>query len=90
MINQVNRSSPTFHPNPAHGYISGKLPQGRESLTPYILLVSRVNGILFPPSQEMSSQFFVFLRLHLRHMEVPRVGVESELQLPAHATATAT
>ena len=27
---------------------------------------------------------------HLWHMEVPRLGVESELQLPAYATATAT
>ena len=25
----------------------------------------------------------------IRHMEVPRLGVESELQLPAYATATA-
>ena len=33
---------------------------------------------------------FVFLRPHLRHMEVPRLGVESELQLPAYTTATAT
>ena len=33
--------------------------------------------------------FFVFLGLHLWNMEVPRVGVESELQLPAYATATA-
>ena len=32
----------------------------------------------------------VFLGLHLRHMEVPRLGGESELQLPAYATATAT
>ena len=32
---------------------------------------------------------FCFLELHLRHMEVPRLGVESELQLPADATATA-
>ena len=31
-----------------------------------------------------------FLGPHLRHMEVPRLGVESELQLPAYATATAT
>ena len=30
--------------------------------------------------------FIVFLGLHLRHMEVPRLGAESELQLPA-ATA---
>ena len=27
---------------------------------------------------------FIFLGPHLRHMEVPRLGVESELQLPAH------
>ena len=30
---------------------------------------------------------FCFLGLHLRHMEVPRLGVESEFQLPATATA---
>ena len=38
--------------------------------------------------------FFVFvfccLGPHPRHMEVPRLGVESELQLPACVTATAT
>ena len=33
---------------------------------------------------------FVFLRLHPQHMEVPRLGVESETQLPAYTTATAT
>ena len=33
--------------------------------------------------------FFVFLRPHLQHMEVPRLGVESELQLPAYITAKA-
>ena len=33
---------------------------------------------------------FCFLGPHPRHMEVPRLGVESELQLPACATATAT
>ena len=33
--------------------------------------------------------FFVFLGLHLQYMEVPRLGVESELQLSACATATA-
>ena len=34
--------------------------------------------------------YFAFLRLHLWHMDVPRLGVESELQLPAYARATAT
>ena len=33
--------------------------------------------------------FFLFLGLHLEHMEVPRLGIESELQLLAYATATA-
>ena len=32
----------------------------------------------------------VFLGPHLWHMEVPRPGVKSELQLRAYATATAT
>ena len=31
-----------------------------------------------------------FLWLHMQHMEVPRLGVELELQLLAYATATAT
>ena len=33
---------------------------------------------------------FVFLGLHLRHMEVPRLGVQSELKPLANTTATAT
>ena len=34
--------------------------------------------------------FVFFLGPHLKHMKVPRLGVESELQLPAYTTATAT
>ena len=34
--------------------------------------------------------FFVFLGPHPWHMEVPRLGVKSELQLPAYTTATVT
>ena len=33
--------------------------------------------------------FFFFLGLHSWHVEIPRLGVESELQLPAYTTATA-
>ena len=33
--------------------------------------------------------YFCWLGPHLQHMEVPRLGVEWELQLPATATATA-
>ena len=32
---------------------------------------------------------FCFLGLHQGHMEFPRLGVESNLQLPAYTTATA-
>ena len=32
---------------------------------------------------------FCFLELHPWHVEVPRLGVESELQLPTSTTATA-
>ena len=33
--------------------------------------------------------FFCFLGPHPQHMEVPRLGVKSELQLPAYAATTA-
>ena len=33
---------------------------------------------------------FCFLGLHSQHVEVPKLGVKSELQLPAYAIATAT
>ena len=33
--------------------------------------------------------FFLFLGLHPQHMEAPRLGVKSELQLVAYTTATA-
>ena len=33
--------------------------------------------------------FFCFLESRLQHIEVPRLGVESELQLPTYATAAA-
>ena len=34
--------------------------------------------------------YFFFSGLHPQHMEVPSLGVESELQLPAYTTATET
>ena len=34
--------------------------------------------------------YFCFLGPHLQHMEVPRLRVESELQLPAYTTVIAT
>ena len=43
------------------------------------MLIKKLNEIFF---------FFVFLGLHLQHVEVPRLGVQLELQLPAYTTAT--
>ena len=37
-----------------------------------------------------NDNFFFFLGLHPQHMEVPRPGVQSELQPWGHTTATAT
>ena len=34
--------------------------------------------------------FFVFLGTHPWHMEVPRLGIESQLQMPVYTTVTAT
>ena len=54
---------------------------------------SRASASGAPPHPILFFFFFFFsffLRLHLPHMEVRRLGVESELQLLAYATATAT
>ena len=49
--------------------------------------LKEIEGSTFIPFEH----FFVcvFLGPNLRHMEVPRLGVKSELQLPAYTTATA-
>ena len=44
-------------------------------------LITRKHFFLF-------SLLFFFLELHLWHVEVPRLGVKSQLQLPAYATVT--
>ena len=45
---------------------------------------------LMAPSSSFFFFLFFFLGPHPWHMEVPRLGAESELQLPGYATATAT
>ena len=65
------------------------------SSSPYIQSVSGSCSFLpiFSLSLSLSLSFFffcLFLGLHLQHMEVLRLGVESGMQLPAYATATAT
>ena len=52
-------------------------------ISPFLLSIGRFYLFLF-------LFFFSFLRLHPQHLEVPRLGAEFELQLPAYTTATAT
>ena len=47
-------------------------------------------GVLLSAGAKAQSQLFFFLQPHLWHKEVSRLGVESEMQLLANATATAT
>ena len=54
-----------------------------------VLCLKALDGFLSPKCINLFIYFF-FLGLHLRHMAVPRLGIESELQLPAYTTATAT
>ena len=51
------------------------LTLSKEALFPFVS---------FPSFSKYS---FYFLGPHLWHMEVPRLGIELELQLPAYATA---
>ena len=57
-----------------------QLPSDHTSVSPSILTTLQA-GIFF---------FFFFLGPHPQHVEVPRLVVESELQLPAYTPATAT
>ena len=51
-------------------------------------MISLICGILKNDTNEFIN-FFFFLQVHLQHMEVPRQGLESELQLQAYATTMA-
>ena len=50
---------------------------------------NRLSGVTDCSIFFFSLFFFGFLGVHLQHMEVPKVGVKLELQLPAYITATA-
>ena len=53
--------------------------------------VARVGKVFSQTEKRVKAYIFIFfLRPHLRPMEVSRLEVRSELQLPAYATATAT
>ena len=53
------------------------------------LLVPKASHSAFPTGPK-NSALFIFLGLNLQHIEVAKLGVQLELQLPAYTTATAT
>ena len=57
------------------------------TIRPYCLSILNVIVCL---SISFFHLFICFLGLRPQHVEVPRLGVKSELQLPAYTTATAT
>lgn len=63
---------------------------GRSGLTTAECVPSRLLGTpIFKNAILFFIYLFLFLWLHLQHMEVPRVVGESEVQLPAYTTDTA-
>ena len=65
----------------------------RSSFVFFFFFIPSSNFLDFVPANIVFFCFFfflIFLGLHPWHMEVPRLRVESELQLPVYATATAT
>ena len=71
-------------PQGMHG--SPQLPV-ETGIQDYILLIVIMSC---GPKMHKAHFYFIFLGPRLRHMEVLRLGVKSELQLPAYTTATAT
>ena len=61
---------------------------GGQEAGPWLGVGDTLAAILAQPVRNVF--IFCILGPHPQHMEVPRLGVESELQLLAYATATAT
>jgi len=87
----VNRKGRGSGWEPGDGVAPGRAAEGTR-LTISVRLPSSSGGLgAYTPFHSLKKNFFfLILGLHPQHMEVPRLGVKSELQLPAYATATAT
>ena len=90
---RAGSSQPPFHRGTGsqHQPGDGREPRGQH-LCQQMVSASGEDGVSArtTPHQQRLGFCFVFSGQHLRHVEVPRLGVESELQLPAYTTATAT
>ena len=96
LINSVTVYSFGDVPCKYHFELKLKLLMGQRTISRTKLMRSFLSLFLFCFFGFLSFQkifiylFIYFLRLHLRHMEVPRLGVKQELQLPVYTKATAT
>ena len=73
---------------PLEEHLTGKVGKGilsrRQDFSSFVNVFDHLSiGPLF----SFFFSFLSFLGLHPQHMELPRLGVESELQMPAYATA---
>ena len=69
-----------------HLYLLFLRTDSTEDLDPKLMQVINQNSTFIC---DKAFFFFSFLGPHSRHVEVPRLGIESELQLLTHTTATA-
>ena len=76
---------PSLPPSHSSHFSRGKY-FGQFLFCPSELIISLQTSAMFL----LLLSLFCFLGLHPPHLEVPRLGVKSELQLPAIATATTT
>ena len=82
--NQASDCSRNTHLSPcADLWLRSRLAQGPKFMTNILITYCTVTSL------RLFYNFSFFLGLHLRHMEVPRLGVKWELELPAYTTATA-
>ena len=66
------------------------MPKKFSCVITYLLMLKNFfQSSIYILFQILSFFFFVFLGLHLWHVEIPRLGVQLELQLLAYTTATA-
>ena len=88
MVNIFKRTDmhkPRFFVLPFDSHSLGVNTVSNSTLIPYCIFCNSVEQAYM---YSFSHFFFFFKGLHLWHMEVPRLGLESELQLPAYTTAT--
>ena len=77
--------------DPGHTQSGGELgsvfSRGRQRICRYVLLYCTVLHIF---NKHNYLFIYLFLELHLRHMDVPRLGIKWKLQLLTSTRATAT